>query len=107
MQLRPIHGAFMTDNACATKDFMCLPRPLSPPVHRLTMSSSVALEYGFPSTHSTNSISVALFLMAWIQEHVPQDDPFRIGGLIILGVYATSVVFGRIYCGMHSVTGMI
>jgi membrane-associated phospholipid phosphatase len=97
----------MTDNACATKDFMCLPRPLSPPVHRLTMSSSVALEYGFPSTHSTNSISVALFLMAWIQEHVPQDDPFRIGGLIILGVYATSVVFGRIYCGMHSVTGMI
>jgi membrane-associated phospholipid phosphatase len=45
--------------------------------------------------------------MAWIQEHVPQDDPFRIGGLIILGVYATSVVFGRIYCGMHSVTGMV
>ncbi|CAO3664026.1 unnamed protein product [Umbelopsis vinacea] len=89
------------------KDFMCLPRPLSPPVHRLTMSSSVALEYGFPSTHSTNSISVALFLMAWIQEHVPQDDPFRIGGLIILGVYATSVVFGRIYCGMHSVTDIV
>ncbi|GAB5586530.1 Long-chain base-1-phosphate phosphatase [Umbelopsis nana] len=89
------------------KDFMCLPRPLSPPVHRLTMSSSVALEYGFPSTHSTNSISVALFLMAWIQEHVPQDDPFRIVGLVILSVYAISVVFGRLYCGMHSITDIV
>ncbi|KAI9288023.1 phosphatidic acid phosphatase type 2/haloperoxidase [Umbelopsis sp. AD052] len=89
------------------KDFMCLPRPLSPPVHRLTMSSSVALEYGFPSTHSTNSISVALFLMAWIQENVALDDPFRLPGLITLSVYAVSVVFGRIYCGMHSITDLL
>jgi membrane-associated phospholipid phosphatase len=69
------------------------------------MSSSVALEYGFPSTHSTNSISIAFFLMAWIQENVSPDDPFRLLGLLILSVYAISVVFGRIYCGMHSVTG--
>ncbi|KAH8550128.1 PAP2 domain protein [Umbelopsis sp. PMI_123] len=89
------------------KDFMCLPRPLSPPVHRLTMSSSVALEYGFPSTHSTNSISIAFFLMAWIQENVSPDDPFRLLGLLILSVYAISVVFGRIYCGMHSVTDIV
>jgi membrane-associated phospholipid phosphatase len=84
---------------------MCLPRPLSPPVHRLTMSSSVALEYGFPSTHSTNSISVALFLMAWIYEHASPEDPFRTLGLVVLSIYAISVVFGRIYCGMHSITG--
>ncbi|KAJ2965011.1 hypothetical protein NQZ79_g162 [Umbelopsis isabellina] len=89
------------------KDFMCLPRPLSPPVHRLTMSSSVALEYGFPSTHSTNSISVALFLMAWIYEHASPEDPFRTLGLVVLSIYAVSVVFGRIYCGMHSITDIV
>jgi len=39
------------------KDMLCLPRPLSPPLHRITMSGSAALEYGFPSTHSTNAVS--------------------------------------------------
>ncbi|CAO3697644.1 unnamed protein product [Rhizopus microsporus] len=61
------------------KDFLCLPRPLSPPVHRLTMSPYVALEYGFPSTHSTNSVSVALFLSQWHVKNLPlnhQQDSY-------------------------------
>ncbi|CAO3586308.1 unnamed protein product [Absidia cylindrospora] len=89
------------------KDFMCLPRPLSPPVHRLTMSEGAALEYGFPSTHSTNSISVALYLIAVACDSLPPQSSGRM--LCILGAmfYATSVVFGRIYCGMHSITDVI
>ncbi|KAI7900242.1 PAP2 superfamily-domain-containing protein [Cokeromyces recurvatus] len=89
------------------KDFLCLPRPLSPPVHRLTMSPSVALEYGFPSTHSTNSISVALFLISIACEKFAPESPARIVSIIACIFYAVSVVFGRIYCGMHSVTDCI
>ncbi|CEP07772.1 hypothetical protein [Parasitella parasitica] len=86
------------------KDFLCLPRPLSPPVHRLTMSPSVALEYGFPSTHSTNSISVALFLISMACEKLAPESPVRLISVIACTFYAVSVVFGRVYCGMHTVT---
>lgn len=84
---------------------MCLPRPLSPPVHRLTMSQGAALEYGFPSTHSTNSISVALYLIAVACDSLPQESPVRMVCILCAMFYAVSVVFGRIYCGMHTVTG--
>jgi membrane-associated phospholipid phosphatase len=43
--------------------------------------------------------------MAWIYEHASPEDPFRTLGLVVLSIYAISVVFGRIYCGMHSITG--
>ncbi|GAA5806316.1 PAP2 superfamily-domain-containing protein [Helicostylum pulchrum] len=89
------------------KDFLCLPRPMSPPVHRLTMSPSVALEYGFPSTHSTNSVSVALFLISMACEKLAPESPARIIATISCTFYAVSVVFGRIYCGMHSITDCV
>ncbi|KAG1124460.1 hypothetical protein G6F42_009601 [Rhizopus arrhizus] len=69
-------------------EFLCLPRPLSPPVHRLTMSPSVALEYGFPSTHSTNSISVALFLMSMACEKLAPESPARLISVIACTFYA-------------------
>lgn len=78
---------------------------MSPPVHRLTMSPSVALEYGFPSTHSTNSISVALFLISMACEKLAPESPARLISVIACTFYAVSVVFGRIYCGMHTITG--
>ncbi|KAI8975316.1 phosphatidic acid phosphatase type 2/haloperoxidase [Mycotypha africana] len=89
------------------KDFLCLPRPLSPPVHRLTMSPSVALEYGFPSTHSTNSIQVALFFISLACEKFTPESPARMISIIACTIYAVSVVFGRVYCGMHSVTDCV
>ncbi|PPQ67328.1 hypothetical protein CVT26_007249 [Gymnopilus dilepis] len=45
------------------KDLFCSPRPFAPPVTRLTIGTH-HLEYGFPSTHSTNSVSIALFFFA-------------------------------------------
>ncbi|KAF9150366.1 hypothetical protein BG015_007833, partial [Linnemannia schmuckeri] len=91
------------------KDYLCLPRPLSPPIVRLSRSKSTCLEYGFPSSHSTNAISVALFLYC----HLLTTDPaswspytreLSIFGLI---VYAVSIIYGRLYCGMHSITDCI
>ncbi|KAL9104549.1 MAG: hypothetical protein Q9163_000523 [Psora crenata] len=84
------------------KDMWCLPRPLSPPLHRITMSHSAALEYGFPSTHSTNAVSVAvyaLFLLADPESTVPLN--VKIFLQVLSSCYATSIILGRLYCGMH------
>ncbi|KAI7865771.1 PAP2 superfamily-domain-containing protein [Spinellus fusiger] len=89
------------------KDLLCLPRPLSPPLHRLTMSTGVALEYGFPSTHTTNSVSVGLYMAAAACEQFLPDSTARLVCLVSCGVYVVSVVFGRLYCGMHSLTDVI
>lgn len=84
------------------KDMLCLPRPLSPPLARITMSNSAALEYGFPSTHSTNAVSVAAYFI--YQLHASPDDfaPTHRTLFLLLGYfYATSIILGRMYCGMH------
>ncbi|KAK6540346.1 hypothetical protein TWF694_009148 [Orbilia ellipsospora] len=83
------------------KDFFCLPRPLSPPLHRITMSGSAALEYGFPSTHSTNAVSVALYSLLILRDNPSLPDNQRLIYIILATLYATSIVFGRVYCGMH------
>ncbi|KAF2719113.1 hypothetical protein K431DRAFT_286995 [Polychaeton citri CBS 116435] len=92
-------GVFLSG---VVKDALCLPRPLSPPLKRISMSGSAALEYGFPSTHTTNAISVALFCL--YELHQRQGDiSSRSFTMIQLGLYwyAVSIMFGRLYCGMH------
>ena len=86
----------------AIKDLVCLPRPLSPPLQRITMSGSAALEYGFPSTHTTNAVSVALFLLDQLRSSRDQWSPTSYA-LLSIGCYcyATSITLGRMYCGMH------
>lgn len=71
------------------------------------------LEYGFPSTHSTNSVSIALFyydlLRRAYQPTSPAAEPLISQGTYMLGVgillfYVFSIVYGRLYTGMHSFT---
>ena len=84
------------------KDLLSLPRPLSPPLHRITMSGSAALEYGFPSTHSANAVSVAVYTLFTI--HAPDcqlHDTTKLILEIVSYSYAFSIVLGRLYCGMH------
>ena len=84
------------------KDMVCLPRPLSPPLQRITMSGSTALEYGFPSTHTTNAVSVALFCLhkLYLSRDAYSDTAYT---LLCIGCcsYALSITLGRMYCGMH------
>lgn len=84
------------------KDLICLPRPVSPPLQRISRSASAALEYGFPSTHSTNAVSVAVFAV-WAMYN--SEDPSVQSAApylqFVFLFYACSIVFGRIYCGMH------
>lgn len=90
------------------KDMLSLPRPLSPPLHRITMSGSAALEYGFPSTHSANAVSVAVYTLFTI--HSPDCQLHETIKLILEVVsysYAFSIVLGRLYCGMHGFLDVI
>ncbi|KIW16902.1 hypothetical protein PV08_04092 [Exophiala spinifera] len=83
------------------KDMLCLPRPLSPPLQRITMSGSAALEYGFPSTHSTNSVSVAIYSLYLLHGNDQMNPNTKLGLQILFYLYAFSIVLGRLYCGMH------
>lgn len=84
------------------KDLACLPRPLSPPLQRITMSGSAALEYGFPSTHTTNAVSVALYCLYQLHEARDAYEPTTYSLLrAAFYCYATSITLGRMYCGMH------
>ncbi|RSH95324.1 hypothetical protein EHS25_000411 [Saitozyma podzolica] len=89
------------------KDLVCTPRPYSPPVVRLSMSTHHH-EYGFPSSHSTNSVSIALFLGEWLFEYREKIGvPILLAAWAVLIVYAASVVGGRLYTGMHSVADIV
>lgn len=91
------------------KDLICSPRPFAPPVTRLTIGSH-HLEYGFPSTHSTNSVSIALFFFGYVHTMASSGtiSPQTYAILtVILSIYTLSIVFGRIYTAMHSFTDCI
>jgi len=68
------------------------------------------LEYGFPSTHSTNSVSIALYchslLYASYAAEQVSDSAYVLGVAVCLW-YTFSIVFGRLYTGMHSITDCI
>ncbi|PSN61838.1 sphingosine-1-phosphate phosphohydrolase-like protein [Corynespora cassiicola Philippines] len=84
------------------KDMLCLPRPLSPPLSRITMSGSAALEYGFPSSHSTNALSVAVYAIHMVRSSPEEHHPnVHMAMQALFYFYAVSIVFGRLYCGMH------
>ncbi|KAI9836750.1 MAG: hypothetical protein M1837_003238 [Sclerophora amabilis] len=90
------------------KDLLCLPRPLSPPLQRITMSGSAALEYGCPSTHTTNAISVVVFAIVNLsspESTVPPNTRLLIE--VFLYIYAISIILGRLYCGMHGFLDVI
>jgi membrane-associated phospholipid phosphatase len=71
------------------------------------MSGLTALEYGFPSTHSTNAVSVALYCLTMLDASKPGVSPFLKTTLQCTAwAYAASVVMGRIYCGMHGFVGI-
>lgn len=66
------------------------------------MSHSAALEYGFPSTHSTNAISVAVYVLFILSSpDTPLEPVWRTGLQLAACFYALSIVLGRLYCGMH------
>ena len=71
------------------------------------MSGLTALEYGFPSTHSTNAVSVALYCLTLLETaNHGLSGITKIVLQCVAWLYAISVVMGRIYCGMHGFLGI-
>ena len=68
------------------------------------------LEYGFPSTHSTNSVSIALYLFSHVHRlSTSTTEPFISDSTFytlsaLLAFYTFSIVYGRLYTAMHSFT---
>lgn len=90
------------------KDLLCLPRPLSPPLQRITMSGSAALEYGFPSTHTTNAVSVVVYVL-FASHSSTSSVPASVRHILDISLYcyALSIILGRLYCGMHGFLDVI
>lgn len=60
-------------------------------------------EYGFPSSHSTNAISIALFVGQWVWECRESLGYAAVGlGWVVLFAYYAIIAGGRLYTGMHS-----
>lgn len=91
------------------KDFCCLPRPRSPPLHRITLSGYTAKEYGFPSSHSANATAVSLFLLKKLLENYNNFQSSLTPNILlfVLAIYYISLIIGRIYCGMHGFSDII
>ncbi|KAL3232833.1 Dihydrosphingosine 1-phosphate phosphatase LCB3 [Nakaseomyces bracarensis] len=89
------------------KDYCCLPRPTSPPLHRITLSEYTTKEYGAPSSHTANATGVSLlFLTALVGN--PDYSPLAkcaLFGVVIF--YYWTLVLGRIYCGMHGLLDLV
>ncbi|GAA5899050.1 hypothetical protein JCM8208_002986 [Rhodotorula glutinis] len=88
------------------KDAFSVPRPYSPPVVRLSVGSH-ALEYGFPSTHSSNACSMALFAGETLLNQFELGVGARVVAFVGLAGFAWSVTFGRLYTGMHSIMDVV
>lgn len=84
------------------KDYMCLPRPRSPPLYRITMSSYTTKEYGLPSSHSANATAATLvFLWRLIENKESFSSSMFVALFIFSCIYYFSLILGRVYCGMH------
>jgi len=71
------------------------------------MSGSAALEYGFPSTHSTNAVSVGLYGLLALRADSSIDPTFHLSIQLLAWLYMISIILGRLYCGMHGFLDVI
>lgn len=72
------------------------------------MSPSVSLEYGFPSTHSTNAVSVVVYVVFLLRSASSDiNATVKVTSEVVSYLYAISIVLGRLYCGMHGFLDVI
>ncbi|KAF7122575.1 hypothetical protein CNMCM5793_000600 [Aspergillus hiratsukae] len=72
------------------------------------MSGSAALEYGFPSTHSTNAVSVAIYVLTLLNSpDSTMSSHINVIFQCMTYLYVCSIVLGRLYCGMHGFLDVI
>ncbi|KAI8913996.1 PAP2 superfamily-domain-containing protein [Powellomyces hirtus] len=93
----------------AAKDYIGLPRPLSPPVVRMSTSASIDVEYGFPSTHTANAVSLSLFTSLFFHRYWADSWSESSQTVIysVLVTYSILIAISRIVTGMHTLLDVV
>ena len=104
------------------QDYFCVQRPISPPVRRIVVGLH-HLEYGFPSTHSANSMAMSVVVYHFMSQLRTTISYLCVSGIMdpsvtwvwlliktyalesTLAAYLVTIVYGRLYLGMHTVLG--
>ena len=86
------------------KDWLCLPRPASPPVRRLSRNPSHGEEYGFPSSHAMTSVFMSLMCSFYLCTYSSLSTAAISVSLLAFGLYGSCICLSRLYCGMHFIT---
>lgn len=90
------------------KNLFCLPRPPSPPVWTPTLDKETLdnRDFGWPSTHSLNAISLPFFALrfflgfVWLWE---SENPLSLTFWYTLAFFwSGSIILSRMYLGVHS-----
>ncbi|XP_071721023.1 lipid phosphate phosphatase delta-like [Rutidosis leptorrhynchoides] len=99
--------AFCDYSGNCIKDVVSAPRPKSPSVRILAATKDEkenALEYGFPSSHTLNTVCLSGYLLHYIFScHENLDPSYQIVGFTFVCMFVSLIGLGRIYLGMHSV----
>ncbi|CCW60409.1 unnamed protein product [Phytomonas sp. EM1] len=80
------------------KDLCCCPRPPCPPLNMRGRRKTHSTEYGFPSTHSSNSIIFSYFIFRQLNHFMPI---YRYLWLLVAIFFSVNVSYSRLYLGMH------
>ncbi|XP_047970088.1 lipid phosphate phosphatase delta-like isoform X1 [Salvia hispanica] len=103
--------AFCDYTGNCIKDVVSAPRPQTPPVRRITATKDEednAMEYGFPSSHTLNTVCLSGYLLHYILDYSESNDfSIRVAGIILACLVVGLIGFGRIYLGMHSLIDII
>ncbi|CAI9268317.1 unnamed protein product [Lactuca saligna] len=103
--------AFCDYSGNCIKDMVSAPRPKSPPIRILTATKDEkenALEYGFPSSHTLNTICLSGYLLHYIFSYNENIDAYyQVATFMFVCLFVGLIGFGRIYLGMHSVIDII
>ncbi|KAK1410922.1 hypothetical protein QVD17_37464 [Tagetes erecta] len=93
------------------KDVVSAPRPKSPQVRILTVTEDEkenAMEYGFPSSHTLNTVCLSGYLLHYILSCYENSDAyFQLAAFACVCLFVGFIGLGRIYLGMHSVVDIV
>jgi membrane-associated phospholipid phosphatase len=81
----------------ALKNLLAMPRPPSPPL----WTHHKHEDFGMPSTHTMNSVSMSLFFAYWLWPMIPKDGTQYLVVLFVVW-YTSSMFVSRMYLAAHS-----
>lgn len=102
--------AFCDYTGNCIKDVVSAPRPSSPPVRRITATKDEednAMEYGFPSSHTLNTVCLSGYLLHYILAYNESGAFAEVVGFTMVCLFVGLIGFARIYLGMHSLIDIL